>query len=82
VRLAFIGESTDEPFIVSLFTRFNVIANILQAHMEMVHNASLGIAICQMLGEAERIAQSIDFLRQQGIQVEVLGYVPNRITAQ
>jgi D-methionine transport system ATP-binding protein len=76
-----VGERTTEPLIVSLFTRFNVVANILQANMEMVHDASIGIAICQFLGETEAVQHSLQFLSQQGIQVEVLGYVPSRSAA-
>ena len=80
-RLAFVGEKTEEPFIVSLYTRFKVVANILQANMEMVHDASIGIAICQILGESANIAASVDYLHQQGIQVEALGYAPNHSSA-
>jgi D-methionine transport system ATP-binding protein len=80
VRLAFVGEQTSEPLIASLIKRFSVIANILQANMDIVHGATVGIALCQMLGENQSVQQSLNFLSQQGVQVEVLGYVPTHIT--
>lgn len=80
VRMAFIGDQTSEPLIATLTRRYSVIASILQANMDMVHRSTIGIAVCEMLGEPEAVKQSLQFLADQGVTVEVLGYVPAHVS--
>lgn len=75
VRLTFLGKSAGEPVMVSLHNKFNVTTNILQAHLAWVHHASIGVSICELLGNREAIVQGIQFIQSQGVEVEVLGYV-------
>ncbi|MDF2940456.1 MAG: metN [Gammaproteobacteria bacterium] len=75
VKLTFLGEKAEEPIIVSLLTRFNVTTNILQANLEMIHQSTVGMSICELWGTPGAIEHSIEFIKAQNIQVEVLGYV-------
>lgn len=80
VRLTFLGKKAEEPLMVSLLTKFNVITNILQANLNWVQDASIGMSICELLGESENILQSLEFIKSQGIDVEILGYVGRSAT--
>lgn len=80
VRLTFLGKKAEEPLMVSLLTKFNVITNILQANLNWVQDASIGMSICELLGTAENILQSLEFIKNQGIDVEILGYVERSAT--
>jgi D-methionine transport system ATP-binding protein len=80
VRLTFLGKKVGEPLMVSLLTKFNVITNILQANLNWVQDASIGMSICELLGEREAVVASIQFIQNQGIDVEILGYVNRSAT--
>ncbi|MDF2690369.1 MAG: metN [Gammaproteobacteria bacterium] len=75
VKLTFLGEKAEEPIVVSLMTRFNVTTNILQANLEMVGHSPVGMTICELWGTPGAIEHSLEFIKSQNIQVEVLGYV-------
>ena len=80
VRLTFLGKKAGEPVLASLLTKFNVLANILQANLNWVQNASIGMSICELLGQREAIVQGIQFIQAQGVDVEILGYVNRSAT--
>lgn len=75
VRFTFKGAQTEEPVLLELYKRFQVVSNILQANFNWVHDANIGICICELLGTEEAIHKSIQFVQSQNIDVEVLGYV-------
>ena len=62
-----------------LMNQFNLRINILQANVEYIKNHAMGIMILAIDGDKNNITSSIQHLEQLGIQVEVLGYVPNDI---
>ncbi|MCF6806792.1 methionine ABC transporter ATP-binding protein [Thiotrichales bacterium 19S9-12] len=74
LKLTFLGSSTQEPIIATLTQKFDVIANLLQANIDLVQNQAIGISICQLLGEPENITQALEYIHQHNIQTEVLGY--------
>lgn len=80
VRLTFLGKKAQEPLMVSLFTKYNVLTNILQANINWVQDSSVGMSICELLGEPDNIIQSLEFIKSQGIEVEILGYVNRTAT--
>ena len=80
VRLTFLGKKAGEPVMVSLLKKFNVTTNVLQAQLNWVHQASIGVSICELLGQREAIAQGIQFIQSEGIDVEILGYVNSSTT--
>lgn len=75
VKLTFLGEKAEEPIVSSLMTKFNVTTNILQANLEMIHSSTVGMTLCELWGNPGSIEHSIEFIRAQGVEVEVLGYV-------
>ncbi len=75
VRLAYVGASANEPVIAHLQKQFNVAVSILQADLESIHDSVIGFTVCQLVGEQEACSESIQYLIDSGIKVEVVGYV-------
>lgn len=73
VRLAFVGESSKVPITSQLVENFSVATNILQADLEIINESTVGFTVCQLIGD--QYLQAIEYLEQQQIKVEVLGYV-------
>ncbi len=74
LHLAFRGNSAVEPVISGLVKHCDVMVNILQAHLETIHGESCG-AMTLSLENADKCDAAVDYLRKNGLQVEVLGYV-------
>ncbi|MAZ77212.1 MAG: DL-methionine transporter ATP-binding subunit [Legionellaceae bacterium] len=74
VRIVFVGESANEPIATSLQQKFNVSVNILQADLEVIKESTIGFTICQLIGDADSVKQSLDYLNQLKLKTEVLGY--------
>ncbi|OGT31423.1 MAG: DL-methionine transporter ATP-binding subunit [Gammaproteobacteria bacterium RIFCSPHIGHO2_12_FULL_35_23] len=74
VRIGFIGSSTNEPLLVTLYQQFNVIANIIQADLEFIQNSLIGVSICEFRGKPEAVLQALKYLETQNLKVEILGY--------
>lgn len=79
LRLWFFGDAATQPIMAQLMTRFSLRINILQANVEYIKKHAMGITILAIDGEKQNLAAGIHYLQQSGIQVEVLGYVPNDI---
>lgn len=75
VRFTFKGAKVEEPVLLELYKQFQVTSNILQAHFNWVHDAHMGMCICELIGNEEAIRKGIQFVQSQNIDVEVLGYV-------
>ncbi|MBX9705740.1 MAG: methionine ABC transporter ATP-binding protein [Gammaproteobacteria bacterium] len=75
LRLRFIGKSTTEPLLSQLVSRYQIHFNILQANIDLVQEQTIGIMVVEAFGEQSQIDAGIDYLVQQGLQVEVIGYV-------
>lgn len=77
LRLSFTGQAAQEPLIAQVIQRFEVIINIVQAHMETIREETIGIMIIEMIADDEEaIPKAIDFLNAKNSHIEVLGYVP------
>ncbi len=79
LRLWFFGGAATQPIMAQLMNQFNLRINILQANVEYIKNHAMGIMILAIDGNKNNITLSVQHLQQLGIQVEVLGYVPNDI---
>lgn len=75
LRLSFLGVSMQEPTLAHIIRQYDLSLNIIQAHLETMINQTLGVMIVEMLGQKENVSQAIQFLEEQGLHVEVLGYV-------
>ncbi len=74
LRIAFIDPDKQESFIAYVVQQFNLMMNIIQAHLETIGDKTIGIMAVEAIGESEEIKRAIQFLEHKDIHVEVLGY--------
>ncbi len=75
LRLGFSGNSIDTPAISHASRQFGIDVNILSASIEQIGHSRFGFLLVELLGDANAQQVTIDYLKQQQIDVEVLGYV-------
>lgn len=68
-KLEFLGRSASEPVINSLILKQKVVVNILFAHMSEIEKTVLGSMFVQLKGNNNDIEESVQYLRQCGVQV-------------
>ena len=71
VRLTFPEELVREPIIARLVRRFEIVPNIRRADV----GEHSGWIVCELDGDAAVLDESIDWLRAEGVQVDLLGDV-------
>ena len=79
LRLWFSENTTTQPIISQLIKQYNLRVNILQANVEYIKDHAVGIMILAIDGEKNQIQKGTQYLTHIGVQVEVIGYVPNDI---
>ncbi len=72
-----IEQSSPENLLSKLTQDYQLKINILQAHLESIGEDKLGCLIIELRGLAKDIQKSLDFLIEQHLYIEVLGYVPH-----
>ena len=75
VRLEFTGSTIDAPVISQLSRKFNVDVSILNSDIDYAGGVRFGLMVAELFGEKELVEQSVTFLKDHNIKVEVLGYV-------
>lgn len=75
IRLLFLKESAKEAIISHLVKRFYVDVNIIQASLEYIHGHLMGIMILSLEAHGEKLDHCLNYLIDQGIKVELLGYL-------
>lgn len=71
VRLTFPEDLIKEPIIGQMVKRFDVLPNIRRANVE----DHMGWIVCELDGELDAVEQAIQWLTDQGVQVDRLGDV-------
>ncbi len=71
VRLTFPDELVREPIIARLVKEFDVVPNIRRADV----GEHGGWIICELDGESGTVDRSVEWLRDAGVQVHLLGDV-------
>ncbi|MCM3758693.1 methionine ABC transporter ATP-binding protein [Sporosarcina aquimarina] len=71
VKLAFVGERTEQPVLASLIREYPVDVSILQGNISQTRGGAYGTMILQITGEPEATANAIQYLHEQGVQTEV-----------
>ena len=71
VKLAFVGERTEQPVLASLIREFPVDVSILQGNISQTRGGAYGTLILQLTGEPEAISNAIHYLHEQEVQTEV-----------
>lgn len=75
LRITYQGDATSKPIIDHLIKEFYITVNILQGNIETIQEQIVGSMIIEIMGNHENIAKGIEFLRQNGLRIEILGYV-------
>ena len=75
LRLEFTGESVDAPLLSEVARRYTVDCNIISAQMDYAGGVKFGIMLTEISGEPEKSQAAIEWLREQHVKAEVLGYV-------
>lgn len=75
LRIAYQGSSASQPIISYLIQQYRIIINILQGYIETIQDEIVGVMIVEVMGDKPNIDKSIQFLEQNGLHVEILGYV-------
>jgi len=78
-RLWFFAEAATQPVVAKLVNQFNLKINILLANVEYIKKHAMGIMILALSGEKQNLIAASKHLKELGIHLEVLGYVPNDI---
>ena len=75
VHIFFIGEVAGEPVITSLIRKFNVDVNIIYANLDSIKETPFGSLVVVITGPNGNVAESLEYLTQQGLKIEVLNSV-------
>lgn len=71
-KLTFLGEKSREAVISKISRDFNIDVNILHGNIEKIQGVSFGSLIIALYGDGENIIHAINYLKNQGIRIEVL----------
>ncbi len=72
VRVSFIGASAGEPLISGMVQKYDIRANILYGNIDRVKDTPFGNLTLELMGKSELMSQAIDYLRANGLEIEVL----------
>lgn len=75
IRLEFTGASVDAPVISQVCRKFNVDISILSSNMDYAGGVRFGLMMAEFFGKPNEVEDAIAYLREQQINLEVLGYV-------
>ena len=75
IRLEFTGASVDAPVISHVAREFNIDISILSSNMDYVGGVKFGLMLAEFIGPEACAEKAIQYLKEQKIELEVLGYV-------
>ena len=82
LRLTFIGESADDPMLAGMIRKFPEIeVTMLFGNLDQIKSTPFGRMIIGITGPEAKIQEAIQYLRQQDLKEEVIGYVRRHATA-
>ena len=82
LRLTFIGESADDPVLAGMIRKFPEIeVTMLFGNLDQITSTPFGRMIIGITGPEAKIQEAIQYLRQQDLKEEVIGYVRRHDTA-
>lgn len=82
LRLTFIGESADDPVLAGMIRKFPEIeVTMLFGNLDQIKSTPFGRMIIGITGPGAKIQEAIQYLRQQDLKEEVIGYVRRHDTA-
>lgn len=82
LRLTFIGESADDPVLAGMIRKFPEIeVTMLFGNLDQIKSTPFGRMIIGITGPEAKVQEAIQYLRQQDLKEEVIGYVRRHDTA-
>lgn len=72
VKLAFIGERTEQPVLAELIRKFPVDVNIVQGNISTTRDGAYGTLVLQLVGDVAVIDEAIAYLHANEVKTEVL----------
>lgn len=72
IEFSYVGDQTNEPLIAQLFSKYQVITNILYGNVEIVQQVPIGHLIVVLSGEELQRKQAVAYLHKQGIRTHLL----------
>jgi len=79
IELSYVGDSTSEPLIASLYREFQITTNILYGNVEIIQDVPLGSLIVTFAGSLESRQRACDFLKEKDVYVNILKTVEGGI---
>lgn len=75
VRLEFTGATVDAPLMSQISRIFNIDVSILSSDLDYAGGVKFGMMVAEIFGDEENDNAAIQYLRDNKVKVEVLGYV-------
>ncbi len=75
VRLEFTGATVDAPLMSQISRKFNIDVSILSSDLDYAGGVKFGMMVAEIFGNEENDNAAIQYLRDNKVKVEVLGYV-------
>ena len=72
LKCSFVGETANKPIISQWVKTVNVDVNIIEGNIQHVQGSSYGTLLIQINVPREKLDESIAFLQQNGVEVEVV----------
>jgi D-methionine transport system ATP-binding protein len=72
IRVSFIGSSAGQPIISSMIRRYDIDVNILYGNIDRVKDTPFGNLVLELIGEASLLDEAMAYLRERGLEIEVL----------
>jgi len=72
IRISFIGDCTEKPFISAIVKKYHVDANILYGNIDHLQDTPFGVMIIELSGDSNSVSQAEQYLARQGLQIEVI----------
>ncbi|MFD1441478.1 MULTISPECIES: methionine ABC transporter ATP-binding protein [Lacticaseibacillus] len=72
VRLTYVGASTDQPLVATLFKEYNVTANILFGDIQILQGTPFGNLLVVLSGTEDDLNRAFDYLKQSDVTVQHL----------
>jgi D-methionine transport system ATP-binding protein len=74
VRISFLGNSASEPIVSGMVKKFDVDVSILFGNIAQLKDVPFGTLIIEISGTHEGIDHALEYLHQQNLKTEVIGY--------
>jgi D-methionine transport system ATP-binding protein len=72
IEFSYEGSQTSEPLIAQLYSKYQVVTNILYGNVEIVQQTPIGHLIVVLSGEVAQRKQALTYLQQQGVRTKIL----------